>query len=81
MWHHWGMTADTNLSTTVRALAAARQMSQADVAKAAGLTRSTFDRRLAQGGWTVAEAERLAEIFDVDLSELLTGLDGHLVGG
>lgn len=73
------MSAETNLTASVRALTAARQLTQGDVAESVGIKRSTFERRLAHGGWTVTEAERLADLFGVALADLLNGLDGHLV--
>jgi len=74
------MSAETNLTASVRALAAARQLTQGDVADAIGIKRSTFERRLAHGGWTIAEAERVSLFFDVPLGELTNGLQGQLVG-
>lgn len=68
-----GMTTDDTFTATVRALAVARQMTHADVAAAVDIPTSTFDRRLAKGGWTISEGARLAELFGVSIDELTTG--------
>lgn len=70
---------DAITATTVRALATARGMTHSDVAEASGMPRSRFERRLAKGGWTLEEADRLAELFGVSLDELKTGLGGQLL--
>lgn len=72
-------TADSTIATTVRGLAAARGMTHQDVAAAVGMKQPTFDRRLARGGWTIDEADRLAQIFGISLDELTTGLGGQLL--
>jgi hypothetical protein len=72
------LRTDLVITATVRALAASRSTALGDVAEAVGMPRSTFERRLSKGGWTAAEVARLAEWFSVPVSDLFTGLDGHL---
>lgn len=84
----WGMNAhvelpadpDALISAAVRALAAGRGITHAEVVVGVGMALSTFERRLAKGGWTAAEVIRLAAWFDVPIEDLTTGLGGH-VGG
>ena len=42
------------------------------------MAQSTFERRLANGGWTAAEVAALAVYFDIAPEVLMTGLDGTL---
>lgn len=70
---------DAITTVTVRALATARAMTHVEVAEAAGMPRSRFERRLAKGGWTLEEVTTLAKVLDVSLDELTTGLGGTLV--
>ncbi|MGH3365697.1 MAG: helix-turn-helix domain-containing protein [Nocardioidaceae bacterium] len=69
---------DQAISASIRALAAGRGLTHGGVAEAVGIPRSTFERRLAKGGWTATEAVRLAEWFEVTLDDLVTGLQGHV---
>jgi hypothetical protein len=71
---------DQIICATIRALAASRNTPLADVAAGVDMPRSTFERRLAKGGWTAAETARIAEWFAVPVSDLFTGLDGRLGG-
>ena len=66
------------ISATIRALAAGRNTALADVAAGVDMPRSTFERRLAKGGWTAAEVAKIAGWFTVPVSDLFTGLGGHL---
>lgn len=70
---------DSVIATTIRGLAAARSMTHKDVASEVGIAPATFDRRLSRGGWTVDEAVRLAQLFEVTLDQLTTALEGQLV--
>lgn len=70
---------DSTIATTVRGLAAARGMTHKDVATRAEIAPATFDRRLARGGWTVDEAVRLTQLFDITLDQLTTARDVPLV--
>ena len=70
---------DAITSLTVRALATARGMTHIDVAEAAGMPRSRFERRLSKGGWTLEELTAMTTLFGVTLDELTTGLGGTLV--
>lgn len=69
---------DRAISAAVRALAAGRGMTHAQVAHGVELATATFTRRLTHGGWTAAELVRLAAYFDVPVDTLLTGLDGRV---
>lgn len=69
---------DEMISAAVRALAAGRGITHADCADAVDIARSTFERRLSQGGWSAAEVVRLADYFGVTVDKLVTGLDGLL---
>lgn len=71
---------DQMISASVRALAAGRGIIHADVADSIEMAISTFERRLAKGGWSAVETVRLAAFFDVPIEDLTTGLGGH-VGG
>ena len=71
---------DQIICATIRALAAGRNTALADVAAGVDMPRSTFERRLAKGGGTAAEVARIADWFGVPVSELFTGLGGHLGG-
>ncbi len=71
---------DQVICATIRALAASRNMALADVAAGVDMPRSTFERRLSKGGWTAAEVARIAAWFAVPVSDLFTGLGGHLGG-
>ncbi|MGH3412376.1 MAG: helix-turn-helix domain-containing protein [Marmoricola sp.] len=62
----------------MRALAAGRGITHAEVAEGVGIATSTFERRLTKGGWSAAETVRLAAWFEVPLEDLVTGLGGHL---
>ncbi|MGH3360245.1 MAG: hypothetical protein ACRDO7_15700 [Nocardioidaceae bacterium] len=70
---------DELIGTTVRALAAGRGLTHADVANAVAIPRSTFERRMAKGGWTADEATRLASTFDITIDDLTSGLNGLLL--
>ncbi len=71
---------DQVICATIRALAASRNSSLSEVAAGVEMPRSTFERRLAKGGWTAAEVARIAAWFAVPVSDLFTGLDGRLGG-
>ena len=76
--HHPVAEPDRSISAAVRALAAGRGITHADVAHAVEVATATFNRRLAHGGWTAAELVRLARYFDVPVTSLLSGLDGRV---
>jgi hypothetical protein len=76
--HHPAADPDRSISAAVRALAAGRGITHADVAHAVEVATATFNRRLAHGGWTAAELVRLAVYFDVPVTSLLSGLDGQV---
>jgi hypothetical protein len=69
---------DRSISAAVRALAAGRGITHAQVAHGVELAIATFARRLTHGGWTAAELVRLAAYFDIPVTSLLTGLDGQV---
>ena len=64
---------------TIKALAAARGLTHADIAEATGIAKGTLDRRMTKGGWSLEESTKLAELFGVGLDDLTTGLGGQLI--
>lgn len=64
---------EATITATVKALAAAWNLSLDQVADSAQMKRRTFHRRLAIGGWSVAEVSRLAARFGVTPMQLQSG--------
>ena len=64
---------------TIKALAAARGLTHADIAAATGIAKGTLDRRMSKGGWSLEESIKLAELFGVGLDDLTSGLGGALL--
>lgn len=69
---------DRVITATVSALAASIGLTMTQLAADINMTRSTLQRRKAEGGWTAAEVSRAALRLGVTVSDLYTGLDGHL---
>jgi hypothetical protein len=69
---------DRLISNAVRALAAGRGIKHTKIAEAIQMAQSTFERRLAHGGWTATEVAGLAVYFNAAPESLMTGLDGIL---
>ncbi len=74
-------TADDTIRRSVRALIAARGQESEDVARAVGMTRATFYRRLSGRGapFTAGEVQAIADWFDVPVADLFSGLGGVVV--
>ena len=73
---HEPQTADDRITLRVKGLMGQHDLSRRGLAELAGLSHVTLGRRLiGNQSWDVAMMERLAEVFDVDLAWLLTGIE------
>ena len=69
---------DTRISATVNGLAASQGLSKERLAELIGMSRSTFFRHLASGGWSAVEVQQLADVLGVTVGDLYDGLGGRL---
>lgn len=68
-------------STSVRALKAAQRVTTEELCRTLLMSKATFFNRLADGSWSLAEALKLAELFDVPLQVMLDGIGVKSVDG
>ena len=64
------MRHDEPLTVVVEGLRRESGMSGRELARRAGITPATLNRRLTQGGWKVDELPRLAAVFGLTASQL-----------
>ena len=65
--------ADATITATIRALIAARNVTQAQVSIGIGVPKRTLARRLVEGGWLASEVAGLAEMFGCNVAGIYAG--------
>ncbi|QNJ57940.1 immunity repressor [Gordonia phage Hitter] len=69
-------TADDRITLRVKGLMGQHDLSRRGLAELSGINHVTLGRRLiGDQSWDIAMVERLAEVFDVDLTWLLAGIE------
>jgi hypothetical protein len=64
---------EAQVSATIEATRKVRGLRPEAVCVAAGMSRASYYSRLTSGGWRLAELERVAELLEVPLVELVSG--------